>query len=402
MSRSSLRAILLALLVAYGLGAPTRAVAQTIVRVSGTVTNASLGGAAAAQLDVELESLQSGSVSVLATTSIDSAGRFFFDGVQPRSGVSYRASVSFLGVRYHSQSSALSADEDNLANITVYNATEDPAALHVERVSIVLAGVDRVHRLLNFVESDRFINDGQESYVGRTVAGQRESLRFSLDAGSSSLVGLEGLSDQDVIPKPVGFALSIPVPPGETTVAFGYDLPFSGSTANLQRTLAYPTALIQLLLPDGISVSSPQLATQGSLTLGSRTLRTLEASNLPAGTEIESTLTGLPRGAAAPLNEDVPPLWLQAVALLAVIVIVAGAAIVARRSAASNRSALLSARRRRLQAIVRLEERAEQGAIDSAQFARRRAQELERIGALDLLLRDAREESNDAATVGPP
>jgi len=399
-SRHPLAGVLCALMLGMNLLGPVPARAQLSFLVSGTVVDASAATAPVARAVVTLEALGSGTTSAVATASTDADGRFAFHEVQGNPAAMYRASVSFQGVGYHSAAFAPSSDLGDAANITVYESTEDASSVAVERFSVVLSGIDKTRRLLTLVESYRFVNGGSYSYVGRAVGGERQSVRFSLAAGAQSLVALQGFSDQDARAVSGGFVLSSPLVPGETTIAFTYDVPWSGGAAQLRRVLVYPTLTTQFVLADGVEAVSPQLPTRGSLTLGTRTFRTLETGALPASAPLDITLTGLPAPSSAGADWDALPVWLQTLVLLTICACLAVAVAIARRRR-GGRSSLLRERRRRLRQVLQLDERAERGRIDPGEYTSRREAQMRRIRAIDLVLREA-PPAAEGAGVGRP
>jgi len=387
-SKHSLAAMLCGLMLGVSLLPSAPASAQVNFSVSGAVVNGSAGGAPVAQAVVTLEAVGSGTTNVVATASTDAAGRFAFDGMHGSPNATYLASVSFRGVSYRSASFTDSGDPAATANITAYENTEDASSVAVDRMSVVLSGIDKTRRLLTVVESYRFANAGLQSYVGQAVGGERESVRFALLGGAQSLVALQGFGEDDARAIPGGFVLSSPLVPGETTIAFTYDVPWTGRAVQLRRSLVYPTSAAQFVLADGIDAMSPQLPMRGSLTLGTRTFRTLESGALPAGSPVDITLTGLPAPSSTAANWDAIPLWSQILVLAAMCSCLAGSVAFARRRGAA-RSSLVRERARLLREVAQLDERAERGRMDSGDHSRRRAVQIVRIQAIDTLLREA-------------
>jgi hypothetical protein len=339
--------------------------------VSGLVQNGSPGGQALGGVEVDLHGFDGSTDQVITSTTSDATGAFHFDNIEINTAAQYSVSVTFDKVPYFSQPFTFASGSQQTADLTVYSTTSSDAAISLDRLSIVIANVDSKQRMLTLVESYHVNNSAPETYVGQLVGSSVQSLRFPLFGGAQALTPEGGFNLSDATSIPSGFALSTPVLPGASTIVFAYQIAYRGHALTLDRTLAYTSALTEVILPGGISVSSPQLSVPSTVSIGGQTLDTIQAENLQAGASVRLQLTGLPisGGSLLPLDS------LQTQLLLVGIVILAAALSIAayrRRAAQQPVADVVAERRQLLRQIARLDDRFEAGRIQKPAYARER------------------------------
>lgn len=272
--------------------------------VQGYVRNGSSSGDAVSGIDVDLHSFDGTNDRVVASTTTAGDGAYEFDDVAIDPNIQFIVSATFAGVPYYSSVLRLSSAARQAADVTVYQTTEDTAAVGIDRLSIVVASIDPKQRQVTIVESYHISNSTTSTYIGPLVNGQRQSLRFSMPGGAESLAAEAGFSLDDVVPAPSGFALTSPVLPGQTMLALSYNVRYTGTSIGLSRGIVYPTAVAEIIVPHDLHTSSPQLQSAGPLQFGGQPFDSLQASNLKPGAQLQIAIERLPVANASTLSLD--------------------------------------------------------------------------------------------------
>ena len=108
----------------------------------------------------------------------------------------------------------------NPLSLIVYDATQDAKVVATTEQSIIVAGVDASTRRIAAVQLFSLENRSDTTLVpdlsAMPVLGQFSFLRFSLPPDASDLDVATDLVGGEVIPVGTGFAITAPVPPGNT------------------------------------------------------------------------------------------------------------------------------------------------------------------------------------------
>src|SRR5262249_12098107 len=135
-------------------------------------------------------------------------------------------------------------------------------------------------------------------FVGTPTGGAGKPmrlLRFATPPNASNLsLGL-GFSGSQIVTTDKGFGSTATVPPGVSDFAFGIDIPYTGTAADLSYRAVYPTARVVTLVPPTMFVNDEDFQAQGLIDgLGSR-YQLLTVANMTAGKQVALRLTGLPQ-----------------------------------------------------------------------------------------------------------
>ena len=76
---------------------------------------------------------------------------------------------------------------------------------------------------------------------------------------------------------------TVPIAPGESSLAFAYRVPFQRATVALAVSSPYTTTALSVLVAPGIGVRSPRLTSQGNVTAGTRQFQHFSVRDLSAG-----------------------------------------------------------------------------------------------------------------------
>jgi hypothetical protein len=308
------------------------------------------------------------------STLTDRRGRFGFDGLRTGEGRVYAIDARHDGGLFAGRALTLPAGTSRppvvATTVGVWDTTSDPGAVVIERDAVFViperGGAAAIH-------SVSVVNPTERAYVGRAArgAGPGPTIAFSLPAGAET----EGLrivsSDLDVpdlVARPDlgGFAVTVAIPPGETSFTFTYPLASSAGGIDLSRRALYPVSDLDVFAASPLEVSSDDLEHRGKVTIEGRTYERWAARGaLDAGDAVQAL-------ARAPAR--LRPLWVTAAALL--LIAAGGAAVLGLRRRKPVPSAERTGNRRRdlVDAIAELDLRRRSGDIAEEDWARRRAQ----------------------------
>ena len=203
---------LLALALATGWTVPPQERGTTVV---GQVTNGTPGGAVPAGLPVTLYVSETLEETAVPTTALAADGSFRFEGLSLAEGSVLLARVRYRGVLYSSDAAAFEADQRELSlEVTVYEATEDAAAVSVTRLHIFMVPADD---RLRVAELHQVTNAGDRTFIGAEdpATGRRVTVDFSLPPGASEPRLDEAEPGERFLEREGGFSDTEPVLPGE-------------------------------------------------------------------------------------------------------------------------------------------------------------------------------------------
>jgi hypothetical protein len=282
------------------------AVAQTSVPlskaagvISGTVSNGTTGQPVP-NVTVDLGIFDATAELESRTATTDARGFFRFTGLSTDPTLIYAAQVEYpAGIPYGSGVLQFAAGRTELdVPIAVYETTADPAGIRVDRVHFI---VEFDTGQLLVAELMVFSLDGNRAYIGSGTG----TLRVTLPAGAQGLEISDGVLGGRYVPIKDGFVDTLPVPPGQGTrqMLFHYNVPFSGDTLDLVRTILYPAANVNALVADvGVKVSSPRLANQGVRQTPNGNFINLAGQNIAANQPIGLEFSNLGILAGAPAH----------------------------------------------------------------------------------------------------
>ena len=278
--------------------------------IVGRVLDGTEEGSPVADQEVVLQGVRhSGEATILPvqTTRTDAEGSFRFDGLPVSEENSFLVFVTYDSVEYGSRDVTLTADEPSAElEMEVYGSTTSDDQIRVSLDHIVLEA-DAQAQVLSVLEVFQVLNEGDRAYVNEGENGDSlPTLQLSLPDGAMQVRVISGVTPQDLVPAAGGLADTTPVIPGEKEVALGYDLPYAESDLLFQKTLAYPTDRLAVLVQDaGFTVDSPMLSAPQPTEMGEEQYFLLTGESLPAGQSIEVSLSGLPTTSSSGGRPDV-------------------------------------------------------------------------------------------------
>jgi mono/diheme cytochrome c family protein len=260
--------------------------------VTGKIVNGTPGAAAPQDLEISLRAFDMNAAFVdEITTTVAADGTFIFDGIDVTVPVQMEPLVVYEGVSYFGDLGAaisLSPQQPDMeVPVTVYETTQDPSHVYIERLHVVFdMATDRAQVAELYILS----NDGDRAYVGTPEEG---TLRLSVP--SDALNFQPGGDPSRFIPLADGLADTVPVPPGLGTAesVLVYTLPYEDAL-NLSRPMPFAVQSVNVFVPadSGLEVSGEGLQPGAPFQAQGMALETYRLDNLAAGDDLIVRLSG--------------------------------------------------------------------------------------------------------------
>jgi mono/diheme cytochrome c family protein len=300
----------------------TLPVSDTLGIITGFVMNGS-GGQAPVGAVINLHAFDQMTVVYTATTTLDEDGSYTFADLDMPPGRGFLTTIDYGGVIYGSDLAVAEVGKTLLElPLQIYESTSDPAALSVDRLHYFFEFVD--DQTIRVLELYIISNPGD-----KTVAAAREGepvLTFHLPEGAANLQFENGALGQRYIQTSDGFADTTPVRPGASNyqVLYSYELPYKGKL-ELRRPIDLPVQAVVILVPE----ESIKIKGEGIQDAGRRDIQGLQyqmynGTAMPAGGELQLTVTGKPKGGSLGLTTGSNTNLLIGAAALGLVLLVAG------------------------------------------------------------------------------
>jgi hypothetical protein len=240
---------------------------QGAVAVSGQVVNGTAGGAVPEDLEVTLHVFDGVDEMGVHTSAVSSDGTFRFEDLALGAGESALVETVYQDVVYASDLGVPETGQDELLlPVTIYETTEDPAAVLIAQVHIFISRVDD---RFQFGEYYLVSNMGDRTFVGTgdSGTGRRITLLFTLPAGAEALsFDGPGLGER-YLEREAGFVDTEPVIPGNATVEvlFSYELSYQEGTQIERRFDVEVNSVVMLLAVEGMALRGDDLISAGTL-----------------------------------------------------------------------------------------------------------------------------------------
>ena len=290
---SFLFAILFSLLTATGLAAADGV-------ITGTVVNGTAGGGVPADVAVTLYFLRDGNIVEQRTEVTDSSGAYRFADLPTDTGLGFVVVAAYVQVPYNTPELLFNeSTEIQAPPLTVYEASQDVSAVRVITDVLIIAPGEEQSGMLAVIEVVRLANQSDRTFLATGGAGSGAPmdrvLRFALPANAQDLTMISGLNSQSVVQIDRGFGVFMPLLPGEREVAFGYQLPYSGSSLDLIKRTVYPTENFAILVLEehNLQIESEDLTVQAT-PIGDRRYVVGSTESLTARAEVKVRVEGLP------------------------------------------------------------------------------------------------------------
>jgi hypothetical protein len=265
--------------------------------ISGQVVNKTAGGGQVGGASVRLVTFgrQENAPLGQRAAQSDADGRYTFDQLERDPNLVYVPFVRYADVTYRPEQLAQLTDHAAWQlDIGVYESTTDDRAIQLEQLSVLLVETDQ--SMLRFMEMGALSNTGDRTFVTANPQDQAlaHAIRLPLPARAIGIEMQTGFTNQDLISGVGGVQVTSPLTPGRHEFAMSFQLPYTGSAADITLQLPYPTATYAIYLPDtGVRLNSRGLTDSGLMVLGDQSYRVYRASSLPGATVVSGDVSGL-------------------------------------------------------------------------------------------------------------
>jgi uncharacterized membrane protein len=376
--------------------------------ILGKVTNGTDGGVLPVDLQVILMSIDLASNQIIEqeTTGVDEDGIFSFSNLISGPGLSYRVVVN-AGTYTPSVDMAEVENWDNV-RLNIYDETKSLDEITISSYVMMVPTIDARSRQAGVLTVINVNNFGDQVWIpdltDPNLTGL-DLLRFNLPEGFSDLAVESELPSGNVLEIDTGFALTNPIPPGESAILISYILPYEGDQIDFNLKLPYGADQVRMLLPDEAgTIDAEGFGIAESVVVAESVFNQYEGSDYAIGTELNATFKGLPQPTILQSTSDffngrsylIVIIWIVGVALLAIL----GYAMYSSRKKANLTSEdddELATRADVVAEIAALDEDYEAKNIDKDEYEARR-DELKRLALeLDDSKQSANEPAEDAA-----
>ncbi len=225
----------------------------------------------------------------------DDQGRTQFTGLPTAPTWAYVVETTYQNLTYHSEIGHFTPDSNK---IELMASVYDPGA-NVDAVSI-----DRAHWLIDFTnpsfidvgEVYSFMNSADRVFAGEKTPGSDKPAVLRIPLPENAIhINVEGetLGERFILD---GATLidTQPLPPGSTQLFLRYSLPVENGSATLAHQVAYPTAMLSLLVPDtGITINAPDWRQEAPIQTQGGAFLNYSLLDLPAGATPSAIFSGI-------------------------------------------------------------------------------------------------------------
>lgn len=312
------------------------------------------------------------------SATVGDDGTFRFDGVDRDPNLAYFVLVQHQGVTYpSSQPFQLRDTTEQVVEVRVFDTTTSPDALVLERSNLLL--IDQEPGMLSLLQMGAMVNTGDRTYVTENPQDLvlARGIQFPLPRGAMGARLETGFRNEDVLSSADGIQVTTPLKPGRQEFALSFQLPYTGSSADLSLRVPYPAGQFSVYVPEnGPSVRSDLLTSGSRAEMGGRSFGVFGASNVGRNARVSARLENLTWGGGSGLS----PNQLTLVSLGVVIFALSAGVLVfgsrwRGRSSAAQPAPATDPNQERLELLVRLaslDERYESGELSSEQYRHER------------------------------
>lgn len=221
--------------------------------------------------------------------AIQPNGTYEFHGVQASSASIFLVTVDYAGVTYNSN--AIAFDGTTLLlnmPVTIYTTSKDMSLLNLTQAHLIFnfstAGkvqVTALYVILNTGQSSVIVASDGSSLPFIDIPAGAQSVNYQLDQNSSPLLKASG-----------GFAF-LPGANLQYGIIATFTLPYTGRLVFTQP-FSLPVSAVNVIVPEGVIVSSKQLTDAGTQTASGSTYHLYQGASLASGSTLTLTISGKP------------------------------------------------------------------------------------------------------------
>lgn len=268
--------------------------AEEFSGVRGKVINGTSGHTTPEGLEIRIRLLSSDGEIIELEARTGPEGEFVFFNFGETPILFYTLETTYFAVPYR-----IEVDPQLVhgpVEVVVYEVVNSLAELTIVDHSVVVTGVDRREQTLQVLEAIKIRNLGDRTFfVSSNTSDPMSLLRFSLPIGSSELEVEASSGGGHVIQIDRGFALTVPIPPGEHEILFTYNAPYENEGWQYSPLLIRGAENFRFMVSSEIGQFYEEtLIGQGDIQVGGQAYQLFQRQGLEAGERLNINLTDLP------------------------------------------------------------------------------------------------------------
>ena len=272
----------------------TPVIAEVSTAIDGKIINGTNNGENVEGLNVRIRYLSGDGNVVELESQTDSGGEFKFPNLSGNEILFYTLETTYLDVLYRVEIDP--RELTDLPELVIYEVMGSSDELSVLDHSVVVTGFDRVNQELYILEAVKIENGGNRTFfIPTNTSNPMDFLRFSLPIGASELEVESSSGGGHVIQIDLGFALTIPVPPGEHEILFTYSAPYRSGIWEYKPAMIRGADNYRLMIKKGIgSLAKDPFIDQGEVNVGTELYHLFQQKDLDAGERLSIAISDLP------------------------------------------------------------------------------------------------------------
>jgi hypothetical protein len=265
-------------------------------RVYGQVINGTEGGGAVEGLEVVLTRFQQMDAVESFSTEVASDGSYEFTDLPVEPNEAFLAQVVYEDIQFTSGMILLTQEPEAEREITVWEQTDDPAALRIISRGIVIADANEETGVIEVLEIIALENESDRVFVGDENG---EVLRLAMPENASEIAPQPGFDYGQMYfddQRPNVLISTGTVDPGSHNPMISYQVPYEGTSGRLSVGTAMPTEMLRVLVrEDTYDISSRILEPAGVQQVGQDNYEVLAIDSPVVGDSFTVEVSGLPR-----------------------------------------------------------------------------------------------------------
>lgn len=236
------------------------------------------------------------------TSTVAADGTFVFENVELLVNRIYIAEVSYSGVQYQSDFTAVKAGDTKLSlpAVKLYETSSDTSLLTVQQVH--LYSDFATQGTAQFIEIYSFSNNSDKAVIISTDGSNIPFIKLPDSAQGSGYQA--GQNSAPFVSADKGVAV-VPSDTPYSIIGF-FNLPYDKQVV-VNQPFAINTASVLLLIPEGMKVDSKQLTSAGVQAIQNNNYQEFSAKDFKAGDTLTFTVSGSPKaGSAAATAPNTP------------------------------------------------------------------------------------------------
>lgn len=225
----------------------------------------------------------------------DPTGYFSFTALKVEPGIRYIVQAGYRNVAYRSNPIRIDKGPTHV-EIEVFETTQSPKDIIVNRASVAFPTVDEDQGLLGVLEVLTFENLGNRTYIGGLDPNNQESGVTKIHVPSNAVrINLgHGFGPDGFVVFNNGVINRAPLLPGRTEVILTYAIPYSETQTVLKKHYYYPVRNMTALIPASLGkVFSSRLEVIGPVEIDGVTNSMLNGSSIQTEQSVELDISGL-------------------------------------------------------------------------------------------------------------